>query len=175
MFASVMRGAKYFTQRDRRNVVFLYFRKGGRKLSKLTLKQQRFADEYIICGNATEAAIKAGYSGKYANTNASKLLQNTTIKSYIDERLEELKSEKVADQQEVLEYLTSVMRGQTQEQILCSIGELGQQVIDIDVGAKDRIKAAELIGKRYGIWTDKQEITQKNIEIVVGDWDADED
>ncbi|HFI0563128.1 TPA: terminase small subunit [Streptococcus suis] len=144
-------------------------------MSKLTLKQQRFADEYIICGNATEAAIKAGYSGKYANTNASKLLQNTTIKSYIDERLEELKSEKVADQQEVLEYLTSVMRGQTQEQTLCSIGELGQQVIDIDVGAKDRIKAAELIGKRYGIWTDKQEITQKNIEIVVGDWDADED
>ncbi|MFM0675553.1 terminase small subunit [Streptococcus suis] len=144
-------------------------------MSKLTIKQQRFADEYIICGNATEAAIKAGYSGKYANTNASKLLQNTTIKSYIDERLEELKSEKVADQQEVLEYLTSVMRGQTQEQTLCSIGELGQQVIDIDVGAKDRIKAAELIGKWYGIWTDKQEITQKNIEIVVGDWDADED
>ena len=67
-------------------------------MSKLTLKQQRFADEYIICGNATEAAIKAGYSSKYANTNASKLLQNTTIKSYLDERLEELKSEKVADQ-----------------------------------------------------------------------------
>lgn len=126
-------------------------------MSKLTLKQQRFADEYIICGNATEAAIKAGYSGKYANTNASKLLQNTTIKSYIDERLEELKSEKVADQQEVLEYLTSVMRGQTQEQTLCSIGELGQQVIDIDVGAKDRIKAAELLGKRYRLWTDKVE------------------
>ncbi|MDW8777352.1 terminase small subunit [Streptococcus suis] len=126
-------------------------------MSKLTLKQQRFADEYIICGNATEAAIKAGYSGKYANTNASKLLQNTTIKSYIDERLEELKSEKVANQQEVLEYLTSVMRGQTQEQTLCSIGELGQQVIDIDVGAKDRIKAAELLGKRHRLWTDKVE------------------
>ncbi|HEM3554432.1 MULTISPECIES: terminase small subunit [Streptococcus] len=126
-------------------------------MSKLTLKQQRFADEYIICGNATEAAIKAGYSSKYANTNASKLLQNTTIKSYIDERLEELKSEKVANQQEVLEYLTSVMRGQTQEQTLCSIGELGQQVIDIDVGAKDRIKAAELLGKRHRLWTDKVE------------------
>lgn len=126
-------------------------------MSKLTLKQQRFADEYIICGNATEAAIKAGYSSKYANTNASKLLQNTTIKSYIDERLEELKSEKVANQQEVLEYLTSVMRGQTQEQTLCSIGELGQQVIDIDVGAKDRIKAAELLGKRHRLWTDKIE------------------
>ncbi|NQG98036.1 terminase small subunit [Streptococcus suis] len=144
-------------------------------MSKLTLKQQRFADEYIICGNATEAAIKAGYAKRSAQQVGSENLLKPVIKSYIDERLDELKSEKVADQQEVLEYLTSVMRGQTQEQTLCSIGEHGQQVIDIDVGAKDRIKAAELIGKRYGIWTDKQEITQKNIEIVVGDWDADED
>ncbi|HFI0131004.1 TPA: terminase small subunit [Streptococcus suis] len=140
-------------------------------MSKLTLKQQRFADEYITCGNATEAAIKAGYSGKYANTNASKLLQNTTIKSYIDERLEELKSEKVADQQEVLEYLTSVMRGQTQEQTLCSIGELGQQIIDIDVGAKDRIKAAELLGKRHRLWTDKQEVEHKGVVVFVDDID----
>ncbi|WP_033606188.1 terminase small subunit [Streptococcus sp. CM6] len=126
-------------------------------MAKLTLKQQRFADEYIISGNATDAAIKAGYSSKYANTNASKLLQNTTIKSYIDERLAQLASEKIATQQEVLSYLTSVMRGETQEQTLCSIGELGQQVIDIDVGAKDRIKAAELLGKRHRLWTDKVE------------------
>ncbi|MBZ2109899.1 terminase small subunit [Streptococcus infantis] len=126
-------------------------------MAKLTLKQQRFADEYIISGNATDAAIKAGYSSKYANTNASKLLQNTTIKSYIDERLAQLASEKIATQEEVLTYLTSVMRGETQEQTLCSIGELGQQVIDIDVGAKDRIKAAELLGKRHRLWTDKVE------------------
>ncbi|WP_105107667.1 terminase small subunit [Streptococcus suis] len=146
-------------------------------MSKLTLKQQRFADEYIICGNATEAAIKAGYAKRSAQQVGSENLSKPVIKAYIDERLDELKSEKVADQQEVLEYLTSVMRGQTQEQTLCSIGELGQQVIDIDVGAKDRIKAAELIGKRYGIWTDKQEIEQTNrtIEIKVGEWDADED
>ena len=57
----------------------------------------------------------------------------------------------------MLTYLTSVMRGETQEQTLCSIGELGQQVIDIDVGAKDRIKAAELLGKRHRLWTDKVE------------------
>ena len=67
------------------------------------------------------------------------------------------------------------MRGETQEQTLCSIGELGQQVIDIDVGAKDRIKAAELLGKRHRLWTDKQEITQRTIDIKVGDWDADEE
>ncbi|AMD96151.1 terminase [Streptococcus sp. oral taxon 431] len=126
-------------------------------MAKLTLKQQRFADEYIISGNATDAAIKAGYSSKYANTNASKLLQNTTIKSYIDERLTQLASEKIATQEEVLTYLTSVMRGETQEQTLISIGELGQTITDIDVGAKDRIKAAELLGKRHRLWTDKVE------------------
>ncbi|HEM5897008.1 TPA: terminase small subunit [Streptococcus suis] len=144
----------------------------------MTEKQKIFADEYIISLNATRAYKKAYPNVKkdaVAQANGSRLLSNAMVKSYIDERLEELKSEKVADQQEVLEYLTSVMRGQTQEQTLCSIGELGQQVIDIDVGAKDRIKAAELIGKRYGIWTDKQEITQRMIEIKVGEWDADED
>ena len=120
-------------------------------------RQRRFADEYIISGNATDAAIKAGYSPKYANTNASKLLQNTTIKSYIDERLAQLASEKIATQEEVLTYLTSVMRGETQEQTLISIGELGQTITDIDVGAKDRIKAAELLGKRHRLWTDKVE------------------
>ncbi|MDU2859700.1 MAG: terminase small subunit [Streptococcus salivarius] len=111
----------------------------------------------MISGNVTDAAIKAGYSSKYANTNASKLLQNTTIKSYIDERLAQLASEKIATQEEVLTYLTSVMRGETQEQTLISIGELGQTITDIDVGAKDRIKAAELLGKRHRLWTDKVE------------------
>jgi len=123
----------------------------------LTIKQQRFADEYIISANATQAAIKAGYSKKYANTNASKLLQNTTIKSYIDERLAELQSQKVADQQEVMEYLTAVMRGEETEQTIIGVGELGQELTDIEVSAKDRIKAAELLGKRYRMWTDKVE------------------
>lgn len=125
---------------------------------KLTLKQKKFADEYIISGNATESAIKAGYSSKYANTNVSKLLQNTTIKSYIDERLAQLESDKIADQQEVLKYLSAVMRGEMTEQTLISVGESGQKITSIDIGAKDRIKAAELLGKRYRLWTDKSEV-----------------
>lgn len=124
----------------------------------MTLKQKKFTDEYIISGNATESAIKAGYSSKYANTNVSKLLQNTTIKSYIDERLAQLESEKIADQQEVLKYLSAVMRGEMTEQTLKSVGESGQVITEIDVGAKDRIKAAELLGKRYRLWTDKSEV-----------------
>ena len=133
-----------------------YFELGGD--GKLNERQRRFADEYIISGNATQAAIKAGYSQKYANTNASKLLQNTTIKSYIDERLADLQSKKVASQQEVLEYLTSVMRGEETEQNVIGVGDLGQELTDIEVSAKDRIKAAELLGKRYRMWTDKQEV-----------------
>lgn len=123
----------------------------------MTLKQQRFADEYIISGNATDAAIKAGYAKRSAGQIGEQNLKKLEIKKYIDERLAQLASEKIATQEEVLTYLTSVMRGETQEQTLISIGELGQTITDIDVGAKDRIKAAELLGKRHRLWTDKVE------------------
>jgi len=125
---------------------------------KLTLKQQKFADEYIITGNASEAARKAGYSKTYASTHVYKLLENARVKAYIDNRLEEIKNEKVADQQEILEYLTSILRGEQTEETLRGVGEGAQTIDDIDVSAKDRIKAAELLGKRYAMWTDKQQI-----------------
>lgn len=124
---------------------------------KLTLKQQRFADEYIRTGNAYQSAVNAGYSESYARGNAIKLLENVSIKSYIDKRLEELKKESIAEQDEILQYLTSVMRGETTEQTLVGQGEGYQEIDNIDVGAKDRIKAAELLGKRYRMWTDKVE------------------
>lgn len=144
-------------------------------MTKMTLKQQRFADEYIITGNATQSAIKAGYSSKYANTNANKLLQNTTIKNYIDVRLAKLESEKIATQEEVLQYLTSVMRGEKTEPLLVLDGEGTQKVIQAVPNVQSRTRAAELLGKRYGLFLDRQEITQKNIDIKVGDWDDDED
>ena len=126
---------------------------------KLTIKQQRFADEYIISGNATEAAIKAGYSKKYTNTNAFKLLQNTAIKAYITERLEAINSAKIADQTEVLQYLTSVMRGETQSAVVVVEGEGDgvscARLIDKTPDEKEKLKAAELLGKRYGAFTDK--------------------
>lgn len=128
------------------------------KMTKMTLKQQRFADEYIITGNATQAAIKAGYSKKTAKVIANENLTKPYIKKYIDERLAQLESEKIASQQEVLSYLSSVMRGEMTEQTLRSVGESGQVIAEIDVGAKDRIKAAELLGKRYKLWTDKSEV-----------------
>ncbi|MBF0714505.1 terminase small subunit [Gemella sp. GH3] len=124
-------------------------------MNKLTLKQQRFADEYIISGNATAAAIKAGYSKKTARVTAQENLTKPAIRTYIDERLEKLHTEKIADQREVLQYLTSVMRGEQVEETVINAGDYTQEITEIKVGAKDRIKAAELIGKRYGVWTDK--------------------
>lgn len=128
-------------------------------MTKMTLKQQRFADEYIITANATQAAIKAGYSSKYANTNANKLLQNTTIKNYIDVRLAKLESEKIATQEEVLQYLTSVMRGEKTEPLLVLDGEGTQKVIQAVPNVQSRTRAAELLGKRYGTFTDRVDVS----------------
>lgn len=130
---------------------------------KLTLKQKRFANEYIISGNATEAAIIAGYSKKYANTNASKLLQNTTIKEYVDERLKDLEDKSIAKQEEVLKYLTAVMRGENQSETVVIEAQENGTTRARRFGRlpeeKDRLKAAELLGKRYGTWTDKVDMT----------------
>lgn len=124
----------------------------------MNAKQRRFCDEYLIDCNATQAAIRAGYSKKTANEQAARLLANVNIKSYIDEQLERIHNEKTADAQEVLEYLTSVMRGEHTEQTLKLVGEGVQAITEIDVAAKERLKAAELIGKRYGIWKDSVDV-----------------
>lgn len=136
---------------------------------KLTEKQKKFADYYIELGNATQAAIKAGYSSKYANTNASKLLQNTTIKSYIDERLSQLSSERIVSAEEVLEFLSSVMRNEQKEEVLKGVGMGEQAKTHIEVSAKDRVKAAELLGKRYALFTDKTEMTVTEVPVFVDD------
>lgn len=122
---------------------------------KLTEKQKRFADYYIQTGNAEESARQAGYS---ARGNTTKLLQNTTIREYIDKRMAEKDKERIASQDEILVYLTQVMRGEMKEETLRGLGKGYQEIEDIDVSAKDRIKAAELLGKRYAMWTDKQQL-----------------
>ncbi|EMW5582071.1 terminase small subunit [Enterococcus faecalis] len=142
---------------------------------RMTEKQKRFCDFYIETGNATQAAIKAGYSKKTAAAIGAENLIKPNLKSYIDERLAELKNERTADAQEVLEYLTAVMRGEYKEATLIGVGEGAQAVVDIDVGAKDRLKAAELLGKRHALFTDKVDLQTGDIVIKVGEWDADEE
>lgn len=130
---------------------------------KLTIKQQRFADEYIISGNATEAAIKAGYSKKTANVIGVENLIKPNIKTYIDERLKELSDKKIANQQEVLEYLTSVLRGESSSEVVVIEGQ-GEGVskakpMQKAPDEKERLKAAELLGKRMGLFKEKVELS----------------
>ena len=145
---------------------FYFVKKGGGKLAKLTTKQQKFADEYIISGNATQAAIEAGYSKKTANRIGSENLSKLDIKKYIDERLKEIESAKTATQQEVLEYLTSVMRGEQREQTLIGMGQGFQEKTYIDVCAKDRLKAADLLNKIHQAREEKSATATENIVIV---------
>ena len=127
-------------------------------MTKLSIKQKRFADEYIISGNAYQSAIDAGYSKTYAKSDSHKLLEKTGFKAYIDSRLAQIDNKKIADQQEVLEYLTSVMRGEVTEPLTVLDGEGYQKVIDASPSVATRNKAAELLGKRYRIFTEKQEV-----------------
>ena len=136
---------------------------------RLTEKQKRFCEEYLIDCNGTRA-YKAAYPNvkkdEVARANASRLLANANVKAYIDERLEEIHSEKTADAQEVIEYLTSVMRGEQKEQTLRLVGDGYQKIDDIAVSAKDRIKAAELLGKRYSLFTDKVQMDAVPVTII---------
>jgi phage terminase small subunit len=128
-------------------------------------QQKRFADYYIESGNATDSYKRAGYKakGKSIEVNASKLLRNPKVSVYIAKVMESKDKERIASQDEILSYLTQVMRGELKEETLIGIGKGAQAIDDIDVSAKDRIKAAELLGKRYAMWTDN-----KNIEANVG-------
>ncbi len=140
---------------------------------KLTVKQQAFADFYIELGNATDAYLKAYPNVKKeatARAAGSRMLTNVSVKSYIDSRMEELKSERVADQQEILELLTAIARGETTSATLRGIGE-GAQTIDEDMPptTTERIKAAELLGKRYRMWIDKVETDGKTKVVIVDD------
>ncbi|MFP7288002.1 terminase small subunit [Shouchella clausii] len=128
---------------------------------KLTEKQKRFADYYIETGNASEAARRAGYSKKTAHRIGQENMQKPAICDYIKEKMKEKDSERIASQDEILEFLTSIMRGKVQETIPLGLGMGEQKLVKKELDGKDRLRAAELLGKRHAMWTEKQ-----NVEIV---------
>lgn len=159
---------------------------------KLTPKQQRFCDEYLIDMNATQAAIRAGYSEKTARQIATENLSKPSIREYIDERMKEKEAELVADQDEVMRYLTAVMRREYKEHVVVTVAkekstyvpdqngtmrkqtikEEIPQVVQIPAMLRDANKAAELLGRAYGIYSDKvqQEIDMDlNITVDYGE------
>ena len=127
-------------------------------MKSLTLKQKQFADEYIRTGNAYQSAINVGYSEKYAKARSHKMLENVGINQYIDDNLEIIQKESIAETDEIMRYLTRVLRGEEKEEISVYVGDGMQEIQTIQPSAKDRIKAAELLGKRYRMWTDKHEV-----------------
>lgn len=142
-------------------------------MAEMTAKQRRFCDEYLIDLNATQAAIRAGYSSKYANTNVSKLLQNTSIKEFIKKRMDEKEKKLIADQDEVLRYLTSVLRGESQstEIVVEGVGDgcSEARTMQKEPSEKDRLKAAELLGKRYSLFSDKVDVNGAIPVVITGD------
>ncbi len=128
-------------------MLFFSAQKEGDKYLKLNLKQQKFADEYLISGNATNAAIKAGYSKKTAGVIGAENLKKPKIISYMEERKKEIESKKIAKQKEIFEYLSSVMRGEQTETVVTAKGLYK----NIEVSAKDRITAAKELLKRYPV------------------------
>lgn len=162
------------------------------RLVALTEKQKRFCDEYLIDLNATQAAIRAGYSEKTARQTATENLSKPYIREYIDKRLAEKDAELIADQDEVLKYLTSVMRREKNEHIVVTTSEekttyvpdeTGKvqrqtvkkevpQIVEIPAKLSDANKAAELLGKAHGLYTEKIETDvdmELNIKIDYGD------
>ena len=145
---------------------------------KLTEKQKRFADYYIETGNATESARRAGYKGKNLNNVASENLAKVVVKSYIDEKLKIMQDERTASAKEVLEFLTKSMRGELDEEIVVvegtGDGTSEARKIKKQIGLRERIKSAELLGKRYRLFTDKVEVEGVVPVMIVGESELEE-
>ena len=134
---------------------------------KLTEKQKRFADYYIELGNATQAAINAGYAKRSAQQMGAENLLKPVIKSYIDERLEQIASERIMSAQEAVELLSSIARAEITEQVVVTTME-GAEVVDKPPDVKTRIIAIKEILKRY---PDNDKLVEQQIRKLTADAD----
>lgn len=125
---------------------------------KLTERQKAFCDYYIETLNATEAARRAGYSERTAKEMGYENLTKPHIRAYIQERMKQMDKERIASAEEVLEYLTRVMRGEEKEKLLEGSGEDEKTIIEAPPSIKERTKAAELLGKRYALFIDRGQV-----------------
>lgn len=144
----------------------------------ITEKQKRFADYYIETGNGTEAARKAGYKGNDLRVIASQNLTKLNIKSYIDEKMKEKDNKRIASQDEILEYFTKVMRGESESEVVVIEGQgdgfSEARRMKKKPDEKERLSAAKELAKRYGLDKPVGNI-DKNIDITIDDGENDED
>lgn len=142
-------------------------------------RQKRFVAEYIKDYNATQAAIRVGYSERTAYSQGNRLLKNVEIKKAIKELQNEIRKENIAEAIEVEEFLSLAMKGEIDEEVVVvegiGEGESRARIIKKQISAKDRIKAAELLGKRYALFTDKLNVDASVGVQIIDDIDEDED
>lgn len=142
----------------------------------MTEKQKLFAEEYLKDLNGSRA-YKAAYPNVKkdgaARSRASELLKRPEIKAYIDRKLEEIHNENTATAAEIMEYLTSVVRGKSKSSVLALCGEGQQRTIIKAPDEKEKLKAAELIEKRYGMFNDSLNL-QTVIPVFAGEQDLKE-
>ena len=139
-------------------------------MSKLNEKQKAFADYYIESLNATES-YKIAYNCSYntARTNGARLLANANIKEYIDEVMSAKDESRIASQDEILQILTDIARGVTEEEVV-TFSQLGEELRTTRKPTiKDRMRASELLGKRYRMWIDKVEANVNQQVIFEGE------
>ena len=135
----------------------------------MTEKQKKFCDYFIETGNATKAAIFAGYSERTAKQIGQQNLTKLYLRSYIDKRLKQLEDERIADGDEVMKFLTSVMRGEVKEPVAILDGDGYQKVVDLQPNVATRRAAAVDLGKRYALFTDKTEMTVTEVPVFLDD------
>lgn len=147
-------------------------------MKKLTEKQKIFCNEYLVDLNATRSYKKAYPNVKkdeVAAVNGNRLLRNANVKAYIEQQLKKIEDESIADATEVMKYLTSVMRNELKEEVVVVEGEgegcSSARIVKKDMSAKDRNKAAELLGKRYRLFTEKVEVDGVQQVQIVDDID----
>lgn len=142
----------------------------------LTTKQKQVADEFIITGNKTESYLKYYKNIKKRETAASaasRLFNLPEVKEYVEERLKILDEDLIMDQREILRALTRQARRQeTDYQVFMvekpTYDEDGKflgivkstEVIETPTQNKDAIRALELLGKRFGMWTERIELNE---------------
>ena len=135
----------------------------------MTEKQKKFCDYFIETGNATKAAIFAGYSERTAKQIGQQNLTKLYLRFYIDKRLKQLEDERIADAYEVMKFLTSVMRGEVKEPVAILDGDGYQKVVDLQPNVATRRAAAVDLGKRYALFTDKTEMTVTEVPVFLDD------
>lgn len=137
----------------------------------LNPKQQRFCEYYVASGNATDSAIKAGYSEKTARITGAKLLTLANIKTTIRELMEKEVDARIMSANEILHHLSEIARGNTSEEVVMSVvvgnGLTKIEKVEKRVGEKERLKALELLGKRYLLFTEKVSV-EGSVPVIIG-------